>query len=427
MAGCTGGTSKIATAAVTVGRVVETIDAAGSVSPRSQAVLTSPSDAVVAAVVISEGQKVTAGQVLVQLSSDTASRRLEAARVALASAGSPSGATSVDLQAFADQVDAAAKAAFAGARAAAAQVSDKDARDQALESVARAERQYAVSKARADAAVRQAQLGLTNTSAALAALGNAQRQQAALVYATAQAAVTALTIRAPFSGTATLGGVSPGSSSAIDLGAIASSVGAGGANLGAISGAAGGAVPQTTSSIEPGAKVSSGTPIATVVDATSLSILANVDERDVLNVRIGQPARVDLDAVPGATYPGRVIAVDQLPATTSGGSVAYRVRLSIAGGKDVSGHAAAKPRAGMSAVARITVATANDLPTVPAAAVIKDAAQDSVWLKVDGRARRHSIQLGPQGDTTVAVSDGLKVGDVVVVKGADRVVEGQKL
>ena len=424
--GCTGSASKIATATVSVGDVVETVDAAGAVTPRSQAVLTSPGDAVVNTVEVGEGQRVREGQVLVQLRSDAATARLAAARRAAATAGSPTGTTTVDLRAFASQMDAAAKVAFAGARAAALQVSDRDARDQALEQVAQAERQYAVSKSQADVALLQAEQGLSNTSAAVAALGNAQRQQANAAVAAAQAGVDALTIRAPFAGTATLGGVAASSSSGLDLSSIAQSVGAGpGVDLSGI--AAGGGAPQTVADIEPGAHVSSGTPIATVVDATSLSVTANVDETDVLRVRLGDSAVVDLDAVPGGTYPGRVIAVDQLPATTSGGSVTYRVRLSLAAGHDADGHAVPKPRAGMSAVATIKVATSSDLPAVPAAAIVKDGTHDSVWVVTDGRAHRQTVQLGPQGDATVAVSEGIEVGDRVVVKGADRVSEGQKI
>ena len=65
--------------------------------------------------------------------------------------------------------------------------------------------------------------------------------------------------------------------------------------------------------------------------------------------------------------------------------------------------------------------------TVPASAVVRDGDRDAVWV-VDGRvARRRVVTVGTQGEDSVEVSQGLRVGEQVVVRGADRVRDGQEL
>jgi len=105
--------------------VAEVVEAPGNVTARATATLTSPSDAVVEAVLVADGEPVTAGQVLVRLRSDSAQERLRAAETAAANAAAARvDLPRADLSALQEQLDAAAQASFAAGRAAAAQVQD---------------------------------------------------------------------------------------------------------------------------------------------------------------------------------------------------------------------------------------------------------------------------------------------------------------
>ena len=66
--------------------VAEVVEAPGNVTARASATLTSPADAVVEAVLVQDGESVTAGQVLVRLASPSAQERLRAAETAAANA-----------------------------------------------------------------------------------------------------------------------------------------------------------------------------------------------------------------------------------------------------------------------------------------------------------------------------------------------------
>jgi HlyD family secretion protein len=85
------------------------------------------------------------------------------------------------------------------------------------------------------------------------------------------------------------------------------------------------------------------------------------------------------------------------------------------------------PRPGMSAVADLQVRTSRDAVSVPAAAIVRAGDRDEVWVVQDSRARRRTVTVGTQGEDRVAVTAGLRVGEQVVVRGADQVREGQEL
>jgi RND family efflux transporter MFP subunit len=239
-----------------------------------------------------------------------------------------------------------------------------------------------------------------------------------------------LTLRAPIAGVVQLGGARTSSSGGGSLGSLLGSLGGGGA---AAAGAAAGA--GTTAASGPGvddaaavgAQVGAGTPVATIVDVSSLGLIADVDETDVLLVSSGVPADVELDAAPGAGYQATVQSVDLLPTTSTSGGVAYRVRLSLGPGRYSDGRTAPTPRPGMSAVAHLSVREAHDTVTVPAAAVFSVDGHDVVWLVRDGKAVQTTVTVGVQGQDRVEIARGIGAGDQLVVRGTDRVKPGQSV
>jgi len=81
----------------------------------------------------------------------------------------------------------------------------------------------------------------------------------------------------------------------------------------------------------------------------------------------------------------------------------------------------------MSAVANLAVRTERDAVAVPAAAVVRAGSRDAVWVVREGTALRQPVVLGASGEDLVAVASGLRTGERVVVRGADRVRDGQPL
>jgi RND family efflux transporter MFP subunit len=238
-----------------------------------------------------------------------------------------------------------------------------------------------------------------------------------------------LTVKAPISGTVVVGPSAAAGSGGDDIsglvGQLPSSLsGQAQSLLGGGSETAGGS---TTGALEVGSPVSSGDPLMTVTDVSSLSLRADVDETDILLVRKNTKADVELDATPGASYRAVVRSIDLSPTTSSRGGVTYVVRLDLMGGTLPDGLPAPRPRPGMSAVASLRVATAKDAVAVPVSAVFRDGESDAVWSVDNGVAHKVIVTLGAQGEDYLEVTDGVELGQLIVTSGADQVREGQEL
>ncbi|MEW2381038.1 efflux RND transporter periplasmic adaptor subunit [Micromonospora sp. NPDC047707] len=428
-ASCGGEESPVALAAAGRAAVAEVVDAPATVTARAAATLTAAADGTLASLRVQPGQRVRRGQVLAVIDSPQAEERLRQAREALAAArragrGGGGGGLTGGLRG----TDRAADETYAAARAAAAKIGDPQLREALLLQVRDAQQRYENAARAADRAVRAVQRGVSNLNAAVGALATAQRLQAQQAYDLAKATVDALTLRAPIGGVVQAGGTTTGGGVPPD--ALAGLLGGGaatGLDPSALRPVPAGPPPGVDVAVPVGGLVTAGTPVLTIVDTGQLGLLAEVDETDVLLVKAGLAATVELDAVPGATYEATVRSVDVLPTTSARGGVGYRVRLALGAGRFGEGEPAPIPRPGMNAVVRLQVREATDAVTVPASAVFSADGRDVVWVVRDGRAERAAVTVGVQGQDLVQIVRGVQAGDRVVVRGADQVRDGQEL
>ncbi|HWS38607.1 MAG TPA: efflux RND transporter periplasmic adaptor subunit [Actinoplanes sp.] len=414
---CDAETSAVQLGNALVGTVDEIVEAPGTVTARTAATVTAPATGTLGELHAEPGQRVRKGDVLAVLDSPELTRRRDAAREALAQVPSGAPVTAGDSAEFAAvrrRTDEQAARAFKQARKAAAEITDPQVRKALLDQVGAAEASYGTASAASAAALRSVQNGVVTLGKAMGSLSAAQRLQAEQAYELADAAVDALTLRAPVGGIVQLGGPAQPSSGGSLAGLLAA-----------------GQVPATGSvplagvdtAVPEGGWVAAGTPIVTVVDTTRLGLTAEVDETDVLLVEDGVEAEIDLDAAPGAMFTGRVRSVDLLPTTSARGGVSYQVRLDLG---PLDGDVPT-PRPGMSAVIRLKVRQAAGAITVPASAVVSDGGRETVWTVRDGRYTAVPVRLGVQGEDTVQITSGVNAGERVVVAGADQVTAGEEV
>jgi hypothetical protein len=243
----------------------------------------------------------------------------------------------------------------------------------------------------------------------------------------AERTVAGLTVRAPISGTVSLNPAAGAGSSGDAAGLLSQLPPAIQGQAGQLFGGAGGGGSAVVGPLAVGQPVRSGQALLTVTDASSLSLTAHVDETDVLLVKRGIAASAELDAVPDATYPATVESIDPVPVTSSRGGVTYVVRLGLGLGKQADGSTAPEPRPGMSAVVGLRVRTAKSVVAVAPSAIFRDGRRDAVWVVTSGVAKRRVVRLGAQGETAVEVVQGLRPGQRIVKRGADRVRSGQRV
>lgn len=162
--------------------------------------------------------------------------------------------------------------------------------------------------------------------------------------------------------------------------------------------------------VELGERVSSSTVVATLADTSQLELTIDVAEIDVASVQAGQPASVEIDALPGRTYSG---VVDYITPASDDSSdlVNYPVtiRLEI---DDLNGI-----RPGMTAVATL-VNTADELENgwlVPSNAIRQANGSAVVMAVRNGVPEPVPVEVGnPQGEWVVVQSVELRSDDQVV-------------
>ena len=180
-----------------------------------------------------------------------------------------------------------------------------------------------------------------------------------------------------------------------------------------------------------GQAVEAGEPIFTIADPSAVDVIAEVPERSVPMIRVGQAASVTLAALPTTPFTGRVERVrNELTAETR--TVRAVIHVSNSSGQ---------LRPGMFAMVRLAVpssaypelrvageSTARELLlTIPESAIVTDGQRQYVFVQVAPLTfERREVQtapLAPPGSSVVnsafvLVRGGLKAGEQVVTRGA---------
>ena len=160
-----------------------------------------------------------------------------------------------------------------------------------------------------------------------------------------------------------------------------------------------------------------GTDIVNIEDIDSVWVDFRLPERYQTQVRVGQGARVELDALPGATFSAVVRAIDpQIDA--NGRSVAVRGSID---------NRNLQLRPGMFARVTAVFGARADAHVVPEEAIVPQGSKPYVLKVVPGAApdsriaQRVPVQLGLRRAGQVEVLQGLELGDTVVTAGHQRV------
>ncbi|WP_409461580.1 efflux RND transporter periplasmic adaptor subunit [Amycolatopsis sp. GA6-003] len=244
--------------------------------------------------------------------------------------------------------------------------------------------------AKANLAVAEDNLATAQAQSSTTAL-QAKVDQAQLDVDNAESALAATTLTAPGAGTVT----------AIN-GTIGQQTGSSSGNSSAA--ASSGSTGQQSASS------SSSTGFIDITDLGSLVVNTSVAEIDVSKVKTGQKATVTLNATPDQPLPATVSSIDLTP-TTSSNVVSYGAKLTLS--NPPSGL-----RPGQSASVVITVAEADGVLSVPAAAVRTSGTTSVVTVERNGQPVSRQVEVGVRGESTVEIKSGLEEGDQVVLTAA---------
>ena len=156
-----------------------------------------------------------------------------------------------------------------------------------------------------------------------------------------------------------------------------------------------------------------GAQLMTIANTTEIQAELQIDEGDIAKVDIGHQVEVYPAAYPDRPLRGVVEQIALAP-TISGQSRAYQVTVDIEVPEGV------ELRSGMSARADIFLSDGTQKLAVPVESVITDTREDDevtrhVWVDRDGKAEKVEVETGVSDDRWEEITDGLDVGDRVIV------------
>jgi HlyD family secretion protein len=204
--------------------------------------------------------------------------------------------------------------------------------------------------------------------------------------------------------------------------------------------------------VVPGIQNQVGSVLFQIADLGVVTAEVMVDETDIVNIKMGQPAEVTIDAVPNKTFKGKVTEIGQSAVSRSTGQTATTSTTSNEEAKDFKVVVTLEDpppglRPGLSTTAKITTATRQNAVTVPIQALAirtrreleeqpkgsagKAMAAESAPMTAKekekekeeiqglftvqaGVAKFVPVETGIMGSTDVEITKGIQQGDVIV-------------
>ena len=167
-------------------------------------------------------------------------------------------------------------------------------------------------------------------------------------------------------------------------------------------------------SVSVGDYVKEGADMVNLEAIDPLKVDFRVPEVYLTQLRVGQTLELTLDAMPGKTYEGKLLAINPL-IDAAGRSVVIRAQVK-------NQDAALRP--GM--FARVSLFTRNvqEALVVPEQAIVPQGEEWFVYRVVDGKAQRAKVDIGQRRDGKAEILKGLDAGDLVVTAGQLKLRQG---
>lgn len=139
---------------------------------------------------------------------------------------------------------------------------------------------------------------------------------------------------------------------------------------------------------------------------------AKIHESSLEKIRLGLPARLTVDAVPGKTYTGRVSKIAPLPDAIS---VFMNPDLKVYSTEIAIDGEASELRTGMSCRAEIIVDQLPNAVYVPVQAVTRVGKSPSVYVAGSGQWLPRTVDIGLDNNRLIHIKSGLKPGERVLL------------
>ena len=159
------------------------------------------------------------------------------------------------------------------------------------------------------------------------------------------------------------------------------------------------------------------TRVLTITPQEEMTISIQVDELDILSLRVGLGAQITLDALEGQSFAGTVTSIAR-EGENEGGNTKFAVEITLPKEESML--------PGMNASVKIVTAVSDPVQTLPASALVETGGRTCVYLGYDEKKDQLTdlteVQTGLSDGERVQILSGLPEGGTVYYRYADTVV-----
>jgi len=178
-----------------------------------------------------------------------------------------------------------------------------------------------------------------------------------------------------------------------------------------------------TADLSVGDQVTPGQTLFTIAGSGPMVVKAQVDEQDVISVKLGQHAFITGEDFPGYSLVGSVIRIAPVVvAQNQAGNAAKDVETTIALSRSYP-----FLRDGMSCDVDIVTAKSSNVFVVPLSAIDDESTKHYAFVVAKGAAKKTQVSEGVKNDTDVAITSGLHAGDVVATTNVSSLKDGSRV
>ncbi len=165
------------------------------------------------------------------------------------------------------------------------------------------------------------------------------------------------------------------------------------------------------------ASMTKNAPLVTIVDMDTVKVMVNVTGRDIARARIGQEARVKVDAHPDKVFMGKVTNISPVLSPLSRTAP---VEIEITNPDRLL-----KP--GMFARVKIITEKREKVLVVPIEAIIYQGGKETLFVVEGNIATLREVKAGLNDGAMVEIASGLKDGEKVIIEGGYGLKDGTRV
>ncbi|HNQ31860.1 MAG TPA: efflux RND transporter periplasmic adaptor subunit [Candidatus Woesebacteria bacterium] len=144
-----------------------------------------------------------------------------------------------------------------------------------------------------------------------------------------------------------------------------------------------------------------------VINPNTIYFSAFADQTEVPDLRVGQSAKIIIDAYPDSTVNATIRSIAYAP-RAGDVSTNYEVKLALSNSIDVNAY-----RLGMTGDVEFVTKQKQNVYAIPSSYILTEEGKKYVFVLQDGKPKKQEVKIGDEADTEVEIVKGISGGDIL--------------